>query len=148
MTQLYRVLYCSRNTIQGGPAQMQAVVDSILAISRRNNARNGLTGGLMFTDGCFAQVLEGPVEAVEETFERIQCDDRHAEITVLQAGFITARDFRDWARGFAGSDLTDPRFGHLDLAQAFAGHTGVAVELLTMLKSVVVRQTEWLAPAC
>ena len=37
----------------------------------------------MFNSGCFAQVLEGPHHAIQATFERIQCDERHSDVTVL-----------------------------------------------------------------
>ena len=85
MTQLYRVLNCSRNSI---PRDSQVVADDSLAIlakSRRDNARDGVTGGLLFSTGCSAQVPEGPIDAVEAAFERIQYDERHTEVTVLQA---------------------------------------------------------------
>ncbi len=103
MSRLSRVLYCSRNSIPGGTTAIAASVQTILAASRVNNARDGITGGLLFSEGCFAQVLEGPTDAVEAAFERIQCDDRHSEVTVLQVGPITTRDFPDWSMGFAGT---------------------------------------------
>ncbi len=146
MTRLYRVLYCSRNGILGDPDVVAADILAILAKSRRNNARDDVTGGLLFSTGCFAQVLEGPVDAVEAAFERIQCDERHAEVTVLRAGPVAARDFPDWSMGFAGAAASAPLCAEL-LRDAFAGRSSGGDELFGILKSVVVRETEWLASA-
>ncbi len=147
MSQLYRVLYCSRNSI---PKASDVVAEDILAIlakSRRNNARDGVTGALLFSTGCFAQVLEGPVDAVETAFERIQCDERHSDVTVLQAGPIATRDFPDWSMGFAGSGAADGPISVGLLHDALAGRSSGGDELFSILKSVVVRETEWLASA-
>ena len=147
MTQLYRVLYCSRNLIPGTPEAVAADIRSILAVSRRNNARDGITGGLLFSEGCFAQVLEGPLDAVEGAFERIQCDERHSDVTVLQSGPIATRDFPDWSMAFAGPDAASSPITGIQMADAFAGQSNDGDKLLDMLKAVIVREAEWLAPA-
>ena len=59
---LHRVVYCSRNLISGAPATFELSLADILTRSRRNNTANGITGGLLFSAGCFAQVLEGPLD--------------------------------------------------------------------------------------
>ena len=69
---------------------MTEAVDAILAASQRNNAHAGVTGALMFTDGFFAQVLEGSMAAVEQVFERIQLDDRHSEVQLLSFAPVEA----------------------------------------------------------
>ena len=145
MTQLYRVLYCSRSTIKGGADAIIVDIDRILAVSRRNNARQGITGGLLFSDGCFAQVLEGPVQAVEQAFERIQCDDRHNEVTVLHAGPVAMRAFGTWSMAFAGAG-SGPASGSSELSAAFESHGNAGDQVLDMLKAVVRRETECLAP--
>ena len=145
MTQLHRVLYCSRNLIPGPSEAVAADVRSILAASRRNNARDGITGALLFSQGCFAQVLEGPLDAVEGAFERIQCDERHGEVTVLQSGPIMARDFPNWSMAFTGPDAASPLAG-ARLADAFAGPSDHGDTLLGLLKAVITREGEWLAP--
>lgn len=145
MIQLHRVLYCSRNLIPGAPEAVAADIRSILATSRRNNSRDGITGGLLFSEGCFAQVLEGPLDAVERAFERIQCDERHSDVTVLQSGPIATRDFPDWSMAFAGPDAASPIAG-TRMPDAFSGQSNDGDKLLDMLKAVIVRETEWLAP--
>ena len=150
MPPLHRVLYCSRNLIPGGAGAFSGAVAAdvgrILAASRRNNARDGITGALLFSEGCFAQVLEGPLDAVESAFERIQCDGRHSDVTVLQSGPITARDFPDWSMAFTGPDAVSPLLG-ARMADAFAGRSGHGDELLGLLRAVITRESEWLAAA-
>lgn len=146
MTQLHRVLYCSRNLIPGTPETVAADIRSILATSRRNNARDGITGGLLFSQGCFAQVLEGPLAAVEGAFERIQCDERHSDVTVLQSGPVATRDFPDWSMAFAGADAASYPIAGAPMADAFAGRSDGGDKLLDLLKAVITRESEWLAP--
>lgn len=142
MQQLYRVLYCSRNVMPGTPEQIEAGIRSILAASRRNNGRAGLTGGLLFTQGCFAQVLEGPIEQVMEAYERIQCDERHRDVTVLQAGPVAEREFASWSMGFAGAaGSRDPLVG-LEVPDAMSGRNRDGAGLLAMLKDVIVREED------
>ncbi len=145
MTKLYRVLYCSRNRIPGDAAAVAAQITTILAASRENNAREGITGGLLFSMGCFAQVLEGLPTAVEETFERIQCDDRHNDVILLEAGPITERAFPDWSMAFTGGDAEANLLGASTLAGALSGQSGAGSKVLDVLKAVMVRETRWLA---
>ena len=102
MNDFYRLVYTSRNHVDGGLHEQSASLSGILAVSKRNNARVGVTGALLFNSGCFAQVLEGPRTAVEATFERIQRDHRHGDVSVLQCEPVTARGFPNWSMGFVG----------------------------------------------
>ena len=49
-------------------------VGEILRQSRNNNAKQGISGILLYSDGNFMQALEGEKEAVEQTFARISRD--------------------------------------------------------------------------
>ncbi|AWN55656.1 BLUF domain-containing protein [Methylobacterium sp. 17Sr1-1] len=102
MSDLYRLVYASKNLIQGPDHEVAAAMRQILDASQRNNRAAGVTGALMFNGGAFAQVLEGPRAGVEETFERIQRDERHGDVTVLQCGPAEARGFPDWSMAFVG----------------------------------------------
>ena len=82
-TKMYRLVYYSRNLVASGEAMFASNIDEILAKSRVNNERDGITGALLFNAGCFAQVLEGPLERVESAFERIQQDERHGDVSLL-----------------------------------------------------------------
>ncbi|MCJ2009089.1 BLUF domain-containing protein [Methylobacterium sp. J-092] len=106
MSDLYRLVYASKNHLQGTDAEVAEAVSQILAASQRNNAKVDVTGALMFNAGAFAQVLEGPQPGVESTFERIQCDPRHGDVTVLQCGPAKSRSFTNWSMAFVGQSAT------------------------------------------
>lgn len=76
---LFNVVYCSRAAAQVDAA----TVDQIIATSRRNNPRLGITGMLVFGEGIFFQWLEGPRASVMGLMERLHSDDRHGQIVVL-----------------------------------------------------------------
>ncbi len=116
---LYRLVYYSRNRIAGSPDIIGAEVCGILHASRSNNVRVAVTGALMFNAGCFAQVLEGPRNEVENTFERIQQDERHADVSLLGFEPRQARHFENWSMAFVGTSIPDAgRYGSI------AGDTG------------------------
>jgi hypothetical protein len=106
VSDLYRLVYASKNHLQGTDAEVAEAVSQILAASQRNNAKVDVTGALMFNAGAFAQVLEGPQPGVESTFERIQCDPRHGDVTVLQCGPAKSRSFTNWSMAFVGQSAT------------------------------------------
>ena len=103
MSDLHRIVYYSRNRLAGGPDVVADQIRTILAASQRNNAPLGVTGALMFNSGCFAQVLEGPQEAIEATFERIQQDDRHGDVSLLEFSPIPHRFFPNWSMAYVGA---------------------------------------------
>lgn len=117
---LHRLVYYSRTRLPGDPALVKQAVDEILAASRRNNARVDVTGALMFNGGCFAQVLEGPLTAVETTFERIQQDDRHGDVSLLAMTPISDRGFSTWSMAYVGASAADAdRFGYVAVESGF-----------------------------
>ena len=64
-----------------------AVLKSILLSSRTNNAKSNVTGALICRSDLYLQILEGPEDAVDQTFQRIERDDRHLEIHPLKENF-------------------------------------------------------------
>jgi hypothetical protein len=143
MTQpLFSLAYFSRNAVDGTADEMQSAIASILASARRNNARHGVTGALLFSDGCFAQVLEGAREDVEQVFETIQCDARHSDVTIMHLHAVEERSFGEWSMAFGGIDgvSVDPGInaegmGPVDGILALQAGTN----LLAALRSVVHR---------
>jgi hypothetical protein len=144
-TDLYRLVYCSRNQIRGTHEEIIAEIQSILSASRENNPPAGLTGALLFNEGLFAQVLEGPVESVDGTFERIQCDPRHSDVTVLQNGPANHRDFPAWSMAFAASSKKEStlQFALPDSGKELANSSEAGEQVLKLLRDVVV-QEDWI----
>ena len=93
---LYQTIYVS--SAAGMPSQ--SVLDDILATSRHNNAADDISGLLLFHDGNFFQVLEGPEEKVVACYNRIRQDSRHTGCIVMLSGEIEARNFASWDMGF------------------------------------------------
>jgi hypothetical protein len=104
---LYRLAYCSKSKLTGAATALQQDIQEILDVSRRNNHAASVTGALLFNAGFFAQVLEGDRDAIEQTFERITCDPRHAETMILQFEPIKEVGFPDWSMGYVGRSQTD-----------------------------------------
>jgi transposase len=79
-----------------GPVTV-AALQQILSVSRRNNARDGITGLLFFDGTRFLQALEGEPAAVETAFERIRADPRHKGVVTLSKREVEEREFGQWA---------------------------------------------------
>jgi hypothetical protein len=94
------LLYVSRSTLP--PADAAAGVAAIVAASRAGNPLVGLTGALLFTGEYFAQVLEGPGEAVDRLMASVTRDPRHTDILVVAREPITARRFGAWSMAYSG----------------------------------------------
>lgn len=80
--------------------------DEILAISRRNNTSEGLTGLLYFDGKRFLQALEGEPAAVARALTRIEGDTRHRAIVILSDRTVDEREFGTWSMAYraAGTD--------------------------------------------
>ncbi|MCE3003503.1 MAG: BLUF domain-containing protein [Xanthomonadaceae bacterium] len=89
---LSRLTYASR----AAEALPPDAIERILAVSRANNTRAGVTGALMYGAREFLQCLEGSREAVNATYARILRDPRHADIVILDFREIERRWFAGW----------------------------------------------------
>ncbi|WP_417411057.1 BLUF domain-containing protein [Hoeflea sp.] len=97
---MLRMLYVS-----GASAPMSdADIQDILAASRRNNQRDGITGMLLWADGVFIQVLEGEPQMVRSVYRRIQADDRHRNLMLVLEQEADERMFSQWSMGFKQLD--------------------------------------------
>jgi blue light- and temperature-responsive anti-repressor len=141
---VYRILYCSRNDMQNSPDHKLAEIRMILISSRANNAVCDITGALLFNAGCFAQVLEGPLRQVEATFEKIQRDLRHTDVTVLEADYVEQRNFPDWSMAFAGSVLGESAaFAEFALERALLDPSAAATEIHELLGRLVLQEDDF-----
>jgi hypothetical protein len=91
-----KIIYTSRAVVDFDDAALRA----LLSHSRERNSAADLSGFLVFAGGSFLQLLEGPAEAVEDTYARIASDPRHGDLRVLTDDRSTVRRFPDWAMGF------------------------------------------------
>ena len=102
LTELSRLVYVSKNTIP--KAMLDDELRAILDIAKEKNINKNITGALLFNAGYFAQVLEGPMDAVEELFERIQEDTRHIGCVILCCEPTKSRTFTKWSMAYEGAD--------------------------------------------
>ena len=76
------------------------MLGQILLASRRNNAGNDITGLLVAGGRRFLQALEGPEQAVLDTYARIKQDSRHYAMVLLTGRSVEARAFGNWAMAY------------------------------------------------
>ncbi len=89
------------------PELKQVELDRILEVSRRNNPPRDITGLLVFANGVFIQVLEGPSAGVHKLFETICDDSRHQDVAMLGEYIGQDRIFTKWSMGFLQSTFDE-----------------------------------------
>ncbi len=80
----------------------------IVGASQRNNLRDGLTGLLVFNGLNFMQALEGPEDALTQTFQTICSDPRHEGVVTIATKPVDEREFPDWSMGYERLDPDAP----------------------------------------
>ena len=68
-------------------------VPDILRVSRKNNARDNITGALCSLKGVYMQYLEGPTAAIEILWKKIIVDGRHHMPKLLDRCLVIERSF-------------------------------------------------------
>ena len=138
---VYKILYCSKNLIEGENAKRDREITQILQTARRKNKEQNVTGALLFNSGYFAQALEGPKLAIEKIFEKIQRDPRHGDVTVLNSGTGGLRDFPEWSMAHvAPPDETASASMGVALDGALSHPGASADEVLGLLRSLVIQE--------
>jgi hypothetical protein len=108
MSQLFRIAYVST----ASESFDRAALRDMLKESNVRNKETGITGMLLYKDAQFMQVLEGPAEAVTETFSRISKDPRHRGLMILAKGAVQERRFPAWSMAFRDLNLPDHQDVH------------------------------------
>jgi len=95
-------------------------LDRIYFRAKSANAQSGITGLMLFYEGAFLQVLEGPIAGVSSLLERIRRDRRHSNLIVLEAGPVEERMFLDAPMRFIAARNLSPgeKQAFSDLRQA------------------------------
>lgn len=100
MSSLIHLIYNSASTI---PVSAQDL-EMLLFKARNKNAALDITGMLIYVDGCFFQILEGPQDAVDALATTIKSDPRHTRMTTIIREPIAKRSFKEWTMGYARVD--------------------------------------------
>ncbi|WP_416898450.1 MAG: BLUF domain-containing protein [Minwuia sp.] len=88
----------------------------LLEVARARNADAGVSGILIYGDGCFIQILEGELQPLEAIFRSILRDGRHYGVKTIQFEPVDGRRFGDWSMAFVDDDDLTPT-DRADLAQ-------------------------------
>lgn len=94
------VLYVSTRCVPAASAT--SVIAAIIGPARSRNARLGVTGVLVATEHHFAQLLEGPEDAIETLMASIAHDERHRDVKVLRSEAMGQRRFARWSLAYEG----------------------------------------------
>jgi hypothetical protein len=70
---------------------------ALLKQARENNTHHGVTGVLLYHDGNFMQLLQGPVDHVRNIYSSIELDTRHHMVIPIVDETGLPREFADWA---------------------------------------------------
>lgn len=112
----------------------------LLRKAKTNNAKNQITGVLIYKSHNFLQVLEGEHKTVDITFKRICDDTRHHNIFKIIETPIEERYFEDYKLGFTfiNSRIT---LNNLDdyLNWLRDAENIIANEIVTMIKNFITR---------
>ena len=74
----------------------QNTLNGILSDAISYNKKNNITGALVCRDDIYLQLLEGPEQAVNYTYQKILDDDRHLEVELLIKEYCNERIFPKW----------------------------------------------------
>jgi hypothetical protein len=71
-------------------------LEDIETTSREWNARNDVTGFLVFNGTHFLQLIEGAETVIDELAERVRRDPRHTGFAIRDRQKVERRSFPDW----------------------------------------------------
>lgn len=114
----------------------QEELAELLEKSRKANAAKGISGMLVYHQGSFLQILEGPAHVVEDLLKTIAGDPRHKNMRVLFKDLVEDAEYEDWSMGYV-----DPT-GAARILEGFIGYGGRLNALVsdgTRAKKVVQR---------
>ncbi len=74
--------------------------NNLIRTAKTNNAKNNITGILVYKNNNFLQVFEGAPETVDTIFDKIRMDQRHQNIFKIIDTSIDQRIFEEYKFGF------------------------------------------------
>jgi hypothetical protein len=104
---MHQLIYLSQATRPISAKALTCLVDQ----AWQANARQHLTGALVYSNKRFIQLLEGEQAALEAAYARISQDPRHQHLFKIAHHPIAARSFTGWPLAF--QILSPAQFAHL-----------------------------------
>ncbi len=112
-------------------------VRDLHATCQRNNEKHGLTGLLLFTGDHFAQLLEGPEDALSRVMWCIARDPRHTAMRKLFAKPVARRSVHQWSMRLLEARATDQMVRKL--VDTDPPPIAEATELLALMRQLSAR---------
>lgn len=133
---MHHIIYLSWATTPFNDQQLR----DLLQEARSYNTQAGITGIMLYGNGCFMQVLEGEQATVHTLYEHIKLDARHRDVTAYADKAISQRAFGEWAMAFhhASPQQLAEATGYLDPAQVRVDAARLAladIHLIDLLRS-------------
>lgn len=104
---MHHLIYLSQATRPLSAKALTCLVEQ----ARPANARQHLTGALVYGNKRFIHLLEGEQAILEQAYARISRDPRHQHLCKVADYPIVARQFADWPLAF--QTLSPAQFAHL-----------------------------------
>ena len=93
---LYQVIYSSKAAKAMSVADLRAILED----ARAGNEKRQVTGALVYADGVFLQILEGPRQSVQSLMRSIAADTRHTHVKVFHEAGVDHRVFGAWTMAY------------------------------------------------
>lgn len=100
---MYQIVYVSSVCAELSEDDLK----DVLCHAGEANRALGITGVLVYLDGCVLQVLEGERECVLDLYAKIETDPRHSGARVLIESDVAERAFPEWSMGFRKASRSD-----------------------------------------
>ena len=122
----------------------------LLSKTRLKNALLHVSGMLLYHEGLFLQILEGPAEVVDRLYQQIAADHRHTGCEILVRCSVNQRSFADWSMGFVNTnEYRNPQLipGYRDFFDSkdplvhLRETSGIAQRLLLAFRDGALRQS-------
>jgi len=118
-------------------------LNELLECSREGNLRHGVTGLLLYRDGTFLQLIEGPDRAVERLLDNIRRDRRHRDVQLVLGVSGTTPYFEGWAMGHVRVEAVGPLDDLARFVRTAADHGRADAALALKLLRAFVDDRHW-----
>ncbi|TVT39606.1 BLUF domain-containing protein [Hymenobacter setariae] len=140
LRRMHHIIYLSRATRSMSDEELA----NLLRQAREANARQDITGALVYGDGQFMQIIEGDEATLAMLYAKLLQDGRHGQVFKFADKPIAQRSFADWSMAFR--PVSTEQFAQLagyltpeELNLQAPGLSATDDMLLQMMKSFVLQ---------
>ncbi|WP_339740225.1 BLUF domain-containing protein [uncultured Maricaulis sp.] len=129
---LHRAVMVSKARVDLGVGALNGELGSILACCMKASTDRHMTGGLVWDSGWFMEVLEGRRDALEDFWQHIIKDPRHADPQRLEFVPLLKRSYDTWS-------VATPRRGPANhsLLRNLRSNVPTAGEVRTHVRTII-----------